>query len=122
MTSFDPEAYLNSLQPLGWRFGLERMHRLTSVLGMPQHRFASIHVVGTNGKSSVAQMIAALLEAHGTSAGACISPHLVRWSERVRIRGLEIEPGAFAAAVERTAQGAEVANRALEEGDAVTQF
>ena len=122
MTSFDPEAYLNSLQPLGWRFGLERMHRLTSVLGMPQHRFASIHVVGTNGKSSVAQMIAALLEAHGVSAGACISPHLVRWSERVRIRGLEIEPGAFAAAVERTAQGAEVANRALEEGDAVTQF
>ena len=122
MTSFDPEAYLNSLQPLGWRFGLERMHRLTSVLGMPQHRFASIHVVGTNGKSSVAQMIAALLEAHGVNAGACISPHLVRWSERVRIRGLEIEPGAFAAAVERTAQGAEVANRALEEGDAVTQF
>ncbi|HEY8778812.1 MAG TPA: cyanophycin synthetase [Solirubrobacterales bacterium] len=122
MTSFDAEAYLNSLHPLGWRFGLERMHRLTSVLGMPQHRFASIHVVGTNGKSSVAQMIAALLEAHGVSAGACLSPHLVRWSERVRIRGLQIEPGAFGAAVERTAQGAEVANRALEEGDAVTQF
>ena len=122
MTSFDAEAYLNSLEPLGWRFGLERMHRLTSVLGMPQHRFASIHVVGTNGKSSVAQMIAALLEAHGVSAGACLSPHLVRWSERMRIRGQEIEPGAFEAAVERTAQGAEVANRAVEEGDAVTQF
>jgi dihydrofolate synthase/folylpolyglutamate synthase len=122
MTSFDAERYLNSLQPLGWRFGLERMHRLTSVLGMPQHRFASIHVVGTNGKSSVAQMIAALLKAHGVSAGACLSPHLVRWSERVRIRGQEIEPGAFEAAVERTAQGADVANRALDEADAVTQF
>ncbi|MDQ2940226.1 MAG: Mur ligase family protein, partial [Actinomycetota bacterium] len=121
-SSFDAERYLNSLQPLGWRFGLERMHRLTSVLGMPQHRFASIHVVGTNGKSSVAQMIAALLEAHGVSAGACLSPHLVRWSERVRVRGQEIEPGAFEAAVERIAQGAQVANRALEEGDAVTQF
>ena len=38
---------------------------------MPQHRFASIHVVGTNGKSSVTRMIAALLEAHGVAAGAC---------------------------------------------------
>jgi dihydrofolate synthase/folylpolyglutamate synthase len=99
------------------------MHRLTSVLGMPQHRFGSIHVVGTNGKSSVAQMTAALLEAHGTSAGACLSPHLVRWAERVRIRGREIDGGAFGAAVERTAQAAEAVNRALEdEGDAVTQF
>jgi dihydrofolate synthase / folylpolyglutamate synthase len=119
---FDAEAYLNSLQPLGWRFGLERMHRLTSVLGMPQHRFASIHVVGTNGKSSVAQMIGALLEVHGVGAGACLSPHLVRWSERVRIHGHEIEPSRFEVAVERTAQGAEVANRALDEGDEVTQF
>jgi dihydrofolate synthase/folylpolyglutamate synthase len=98
------------------------MHSLTALLGMPQHRFASIHVVGTNGKSSVAQMIAALLEAHGLSAGACISPHLARWSERVRMRGAEIEPAPFAASVERTAQAAEVVNRTLEGGDAVTQF
>jgi dihydrofolate synthase / folylpolyglutamate synthase len=123
VATLDAEAYLNSLQPIAWRLGLDRMHRLTSVLGMPQHRFASIHVVGTNGKSSVAQMIAALLEAHGVSAGACLSPHLVRWSERVRIRGEEVEQAAFEAAVERTAQAAEVANRALdEEGEAVTQF
>ena len=98
------------------------MHKLTSLLGLPQHRFASIHVVGTNGKSSVAQMIAALLEAHGRSTGACLSPHLLRWSERIRIRGAEISPRDFAAAIERTAQAAEVANRALEEGDAVTEF
>jgi dihydrofolate synthase / folylpolyglutamate synthase len=98
------------------------MHRLTSVLGMPQNRFASIHVVGTNGKSSVAQMIAALLEAHGVSSGATLSPHLLRWSERIRIHGEEIDARAFEAAVERAAQAAEVANRGLEEGDAVTQF
>ncbi len=120
--AFDPEAYLDSLQPLGWKLGLERMHRLSSVLGMPQHRFASVHVVGTNGKTSVAQMIAALLEAHGVSAGASLSPHLDRWSERTWIGGAEIEPPAFEAAVARTAEAAEVANRALEEGDAITQF
>lgn len=98
------------------------MHRLTSVLGMPQHRFASLHVVGTNGKSSVALMTAALLEAQGVDTGAYLSPHLERWSERIRIRGEEIEAGAFASAVQRTAQATVTVNRTLEEGDAVTQF
>ena len=96
------------------RFGLERITRLVSVLGMPQHRFASIHVVGTNGKSSVTEITAALLEAHGTSAGAYVSPHDERWRERVRIRGAEIEPAAFAAAVERVAQAVETVERTLE--------
>jgi dihydrofolate synthase/folylpolyglutamate synthase len=98
------------------------MHRLSTALGLPQHRFASIHVVGTNGKSSVTRMVAALLEAHGVSAGACVSPHPSRWSERILIHGKEIGPGEFAAAVERTAQAAETVNRGLEEGEAVTQF
>ncbi len=89
----DPEAYLDSLEPIGWRLGLERMHRLNTLLGMPQHRFASIHVVGTNGKSSVTRMTAALLEAHGVAAGAMVSPHLRRWSERILIRGAETRAG-----------------------------
>jgi dihydrofolate synthase/folylpolyglutamate synthase len=104
------------------RFGLERIRRLVSVLGMPQHRFVSIHVVGTNGKSSVAEITAALLEAHGTSAGAYLSPHDERWSERVRVRGAEIEPAAFGAAVERVAQAVETVNRTLDDGESVTQF
>jgi dihydrofolate synthase/folylpolyglutamate synthase len=98
------------------------MHRLCTALGMPQHRFASIHVVGTNGKSSVTRMIAALLEAHGVRAGASVSPHPVRWSERVLIGGEEIGAEEFAAAVERTAQTVETVNRGLGEGEAVTQF
>ncbi len=98
------------------------MHRLTTVLGMPQHRFASIHVVGTNGKSSVTRMIAALLEAHGVRAGACVSPHSSRWSERTLIQGEEIGTSEFAVAVKRVAQAAEVVNRSLDEGEAITQF
>jgi dihydrofolate synthase / folylpolyglutamate synthase len=89
---------------------------------MPQHRFASIHVVGTNGKSSVSEMTAALLEAHGRTAGAYLSPHTDRWSERVRVGGAEIGPAEFGAAVERVAQSVDVVNRALEEGESVTQF
>jgi dihydrofolate synthase / folylpolyglutamate synthase len=98
------------------------MHKLSTVLGMPQHRYASIHVVGTNGKSSVTRMIAALLEAHGMRTGACISPHATRWSERVLIAGEEIDDDAFAAAVGRAAQAAETVNRSLEPGEAITQF
>ena len=104
------------------RFGLERIRRLVSVLGMPQHRFASIHVVGTNGKSSVTEITAALLEAHGTRSGAYLSPHDERWRERIRIGGAEIDAAAFGAAAERVAQAVEVVNRALDEGESVTQF
>ena len=98
------------------------MRKLTTALGLPQHRFASIHVVGTNGKSSVTRMTAALLEAHGLRAGASVSPHTERWSQRTLVGGAEIEAGAWAAAVEQVARAAEGVDRSLEEGDAVTQF
>jgi dihydrofolate synthase / folylpolyglutamate synthase len=117
-----PDVYLNSLEPVGMRLGLERMRKLTTALGMPQHRFASIHVVGTNGKSSVTRMTAALLEAHGVSAGACVSPHTERWAQRTLIHGEEVAPEAWEKAVEQVARAAEGVDRTLEEGDAVTQF
>ncbi len=98
------------------------MRTLSTLLGLPQHRFASIHVVGTNGKSSATRMIAALLEAHGVTAGACVSPHTTRWSERILVRGEEIGAVEFAAAVERAAAAAETVNRTLEDGEEVTQF
>src|SRR4051794_33595306 len=98
------------------------MRRLTAALGFPQHRFATVHVVGTNGKSSVTRMTAALLEAHGLRAGASVSPHAARWSERTLIHGEEVAFEAWGRAVEHVARAAEGVNRTLEEGDAVTQF
>ncbi|MGB7685905.1 MAG: cyanophycin synthetase, partial [Solirubrobacterales bacterium] len=98
------------------------MWKLTTALGMPQHRFASVHVVGTNGKSSVTRMTAALLEAHGVSTGACLSPHADRWAERTLVRGKEIGAAEWASAVARVERAAEGVDRVLEEGDAVTQF
>jgi dihydrofolate synthase/folylpolyglutamate synthase len=67
-------------------------------------------------------MTAALLDAHGVAAGASISPHLERWSERTIVRGAEIGAEEFAAAVERTAEAVAAVDRGLEEGEAVTQF
>jgi dihydrofolate synthase / folylpolyglutamate synthase len=98
------------------------MRKLTTALGLPQHRFASIHVVGTNGKSSVTRMTAALLEAHGLKAGACISPHADRWAQRTLVAGEEVDHEVWARAVEQVARAAEGVNRTLEEGEAVTQF
>jgi dihydrofolate synthase / folylpolyglutamate synthase len=98
------------------------MQKLCTALGLPQHRFASIHVVGTNGKSSVTRMTAALLQAHGLAAGACVSPHAARWTERTLIGGEEIGAGAWAEAVAAVAQAAEGVDRSLDEGDAVTEF
>src|ERR1700744_4059373 len=118
----DPDAYLDSLEPVGWRLGLDRMWKLTTALGLPQRRFASVHVVGTNGKSSVTRMIAALLEAHGVSSGACLSPHTSRWTERTLIRGEEIAPEAWAEAVEQVAAAAEGGDRTLDDDDSVTRF
>ncbi|HVS99203.1 MAG TPA: Mur ligase family protein, partial [Solirubrobacterales bacterium] len=120
--AFDPDAYLDSLEPVGWRLGLERMWKLTTALGLPQRRFASVHVVGTNGKSSVTRMVAALLEAHGVPSGACLSPHASRWTERTLIRGEEIAPAAWAEAVIQVASAAAGVDRTLEDDDAVTEF
>ncbi|MBS1884125.1 MAG: bifunctional folylpolyglutamate synthase/dihydrofolate synthase [Actinobacteria bacterium] len=117
-----PDDYLDSLEPVGWRLGLDRMWKLTTALGLPQRRFASVHVVGTNGKSSVTRMVAALLEAHGVSSGACLSPHASRWTERTLIRGEEISAQAWAEAVAQVAAAAAGVNPTLEEDDAVSEF
>src|SRR3954463_16244417 len=98
------------------------MRKLSTSLGMPQHRFASIHVVGTNGKSSVTRMTAALLEGHGVSAGAYLSPHIHSWRERGMLRGEPIGEEAFADALERAEQAAEVADRSAGEEGPVTQY
>jgi dihydrofolate synthase/folylpolyglutamate synthase len=118
----DAEAHLLSLELFGMRFGLERMRRLLTALGSPQKAFAPIHVVGTNGKSSTVRFTAALLEAHGVRAGAFLSPHLTSFAERVRIGDADLEPAAFAAAVQRAAAAAAKVDRTLPDGERVTQF
>jgi dihydrofolate synthase/folylpolyglutamate synthase len=122
VTFREAEEYLLGLELFGMRFGLDRMHKLMTVLGMPQRRFASIHVVGSNGKSSTARMIAAILERHGLRTGSYTSPHLRTFAERVEVGERPLPEPAFAAAVARSAHAAEMVNRTLGEGDEVTQF
>jgi dihydrofolate synthase/folylpolyglutamate synthase len=122
MTFRQAEEYLLSLELFGMRFGLDRMHRLMTVLGLPQRRFASIHVVGTNGKSSTVRFCAAILERHGLRTGSYTSPHLGSFRERIEAGEEPISESDFAAAVARAAQAAELVNRTAEPDDQVTQF
>ncbi len=122
MTGPEAERWLLSLELFGMRFGLDRMRRLMTALGSPERRFASIHVVGTNGKSSTTRMIAAILAHHGLRTGAYLSPHLVSFGERIRIGDRDLPPDLFGAAVGRAAHAVSLVQRSLEEGDQVTQF
>jgi dihydrofolate synthase/folylpolyglutamate synthase len=97
--------YVESLSP--WPrdgFGLERIKALLSGLGDPQVAYPSIHVVGTNGKSTVTRTTEALLAQAGLTVGAYLSPHVRGWSERIRVRGEEAD---FEAAIERVRPEAE---------------
>jgi dihydrofolate synthase/folylpolyglutamate synthase len=116
------EEILRRREVLGWKLGLERMRRLCLLLGLPQNRFASIHVVGTNGKTSVTRMTAALLEAHGVRTGAYVSPHITSWRERVLIRGEPISEEVLTGALERAEEAAVAADRAAGDEGPVTQF
>ena len=122
MTLREAEDYLLDLELFGMRFGLDRMHKLMTALGMPQRRFASIHVVGTNGKSSTTRMIAAVLERHGLPTGTYTSPHLRSFAERIEVGERPLRGEEFGAAVAEVARAARMVDRTLDEDDRVTQF
>jgi dihydrofolate synthase/folylpolyglutamate synthase len=92
-----PSAYQDTLRYLaglevtrGWDLKLERMRAALALRGHPEERFPALHVAGTNGKGSTAAMLDAILTAAGYRTGLYTSPHLVDFSERIRIGGRTI--------------------------------
>jgi dihydrofolate synthase/folylpolyglutamate synthase len=122
MTGAEAERYLLSLELFGMRFGLDRMRRLMTTLDHPERRFESIHVVGTNGKSSTTRMIAEILAHHGLRTGVYLSPHLQSFAERIRVDGEDITEAQFGAAVGRARRAAALVDRNAASDDEVTQF
>ncbi|HXX53534.1 MAG TPA: folylpolyglutamate synthase/dihydrofolate synthase family protein [Thermodesulfovibrionales bacterium] len=86
----DSIGYLYGLQKHGIKLGLENTIRLLALLDNPQKSFRSIHIAGTNGKGSTAAMIASILSAAGFRVGLFTSPHLVSFTERIRVDNVEI--------------------------------
>lgn len=118
----EAERWLLSLELFGMQFGLERMRALQTELGEPQRAFRSIHVVGSNGKSSTTRMIAAILSAHGVRSGAFLSPHLVSFAERVLVDGRDLDPATFADSAAHAKAAAQRVEAGLTGGVHVTQF
>ena len=85
--------YLYGLQKFGMKFGLDNISRLLSAVGNPHESFRTVHVAGTNGKGSTSSMIESMLRTSGTRTGLFTSPHLVNFTERIRIDGEEIAEG-----------------------------
>jgi dihydrofolate synthase / folylpolyglutamate synthase len=92
---------LLALHPKKIDLALDRILRLLSALGNPQLRLPPvIHVAGTNGKGSVCAFVRAMLEAQGLKVHVHISPHLVRFHERIRIAGKLISEEALVSLLE----------------------
>lgn len=90
--------YLYSKLPMFTRIGAAALKKdltntllLCEALGNPQHKFRSVHIAGTNGKGSTSSMLAAVFQQAGYKCGLYTSPHLVRFTERIRINGLEMD-------------------------------
>jgi dihydrofolate synthase/folylpolyglutamate synthase len=82
--------YLYGLQGRGMKFGLRNIKALLKEVGNPERTFRSIHVAGTNGKGSTSAFLASIFMEGGYKTGLYTSPHLVRFTERIRINGIEI--------------------------------
>ena len=111
MTYQESIAYLEGLSRFGIRLGLERMQELVIRLGHPEKKYPTIHITGTNGKGSTTACLAAILQEAGFRTGMYTSPHLERYTERMRIDGLEVEEAVFADAIEQTAAAAQEMER-----------
>ncbi len=82
---------------------LDRIAAVTEMLGDPQDAFASVHVTGTNGKTSVTRMTERLLREHGLRTGRFTSPHLTEARERISLDGEPISAERFVEVYEEVA-------------------
>jgi dihydrofolate synthase / folylpolyglutamate synthase len=74
---------------------LDRIAALTDLLGSPQLSYPTIHIAGTNGKTTISRMIDSLMSELGYRTGRFTSPHLESFLERISIKGNSIDPGEF---------------------------
>jgi len=90
MTYEETLAHIYGLRRFGIKPGLGRVSSLLERVGNPHERLRVVHVAGTNGKGSTAAFLASILTAGESRTGLFTSPHLTRFTERIRINGAEI--------------------------------
>jgi dihydrofolate synthase/folylpolyglutamate synthase len=112
--------YLDGKVVLGVKPSLDRISALCRLMGDPQNAYDAIQVTGTNGKTSVSHMAAAILRACGFRVGMFTSPHLETVRERISAGGRLIQPNAFAEVL--SALEPLIASAEREAGEPVTYF
>ncbi len=100
MTYDDAVATLEDALKFGMDPSLEPIRAMCAAMGDPQKRYRCVQVAGTNGKSSTTRMIAALLHAQGLRVGLYVSPHLIKYPERIEIDGRVVSDEDFARGIE----------------------
>lgn len=96
--------------------GLERTLAVLNLLGNPQNKIKVVHTAGTNGKGSVSSILANILKAAGYKTGLYTSPHLVEYTERIKINNTDISEADFAEYISK------ICNIADENGIHLTEF
>jgi dihydrofolate synthase/folylpolyglutamate synthase len=104
------DAFADLIEPFARRgvdLGLSRLQAALAELGHPERRFAAVQVAGTNGKGSICTLVHGSLLAAGIPAGLYTSPHLVSWTERIRLGADPISPAALRRQLESARPAAE---------------
>lgn len=101
----DAERWLLELENFGIRPGLDRMRALIAALALPDR--PTIHLAGTNGKTSTTLLCAAMLERAGLRTGAYVSPHVERFADRIHLGGEPLDDARFAVLAARVRAAAD---------------
>lgn len=101
---FSPETYREAVEWLfvqmpnyqidgqkAYKPGLENITKLCAFFGNPQEKLKTIHIGGTNGKGSTSNMLASVLQEQGYKVGLYNSPHLIDFTERIKVNGNNCE-------------------------------
>ena len=107
MTYTESIAWLEGVSLYSKKDGLENMKRLMERFGDPQDRIPAVHVAGTNGKGTTCAFLESMLRTSGKKTGLFTSPHLVRYTERIRVNNQEISEEDFARIAGRVREQAE---------------
>jgi len=113
---------LSAALTFGIHPSLDGIRALSEALGRPDDAFASVQVTGTNGKTSVTRMTAALLTVHGMRTGAFMSPDLGRYTQRFEFAGSPVADEDFARAIAAALEAVEIARSTQGYDQPVTEF